>query len=80
MRPTLRQLECVVAVADQGSFRGAAAGLGLSQPALSAHVAQLEADLGVQVFERDRRRVLVTPSAAPSAALPSRSPARCASA
>jgi LysR family hydrogen peroxide-inducible transcriptional activator len=62
MRPTLRQLECVVAVADQGSFRGAAAGLGLSQPALSAHVAQLEADLGVQVFERDRRRVLVTPA------------------
>ena len=62
MRPSLRQLECAVAVADQRSFRGAAARLGLSQPALSAHVAQLEHDLGVQVFERDRRRVLVTPA------------------
>jgi LysR family transcriptional regulator, hydrogen peroxide-inducible genes activator len=61
-RPTLRQLECVVAVAEQGSFRGAAGTLGLSQPALSAHVAQLERDLGVQVFERDRRRVLITPA------------------
>jgi LysR family transcriptional regulator, hydrogen peroxide-inducible genes activator len=61
-RPTVRQLECVVAVAEHKSFRAAAAALGLSQPALSAHVAQLEHDLGVQVFERDRRRVLVTPA------------------
>ncbi len=61
-RPTVRQLECVVAVADHGTFRGAAASLGVSQPGLSAHVAQLERDLGIQIFERDRRRVLVTPA------------------
>lgn len=60
MRPSIRQLEYVVAVADHRSFRGAAAALSVSQPALSALIAQLERDLGTQVFERDRRRVLVT--------------------
>ncbi len=63
-RPSLRQLECIVAIADHGSFRSGATALGLSQPALSAHVAQLEGDLGVQLFERDRRRVLVTTAGA----------------
>ena len=61
-RPTVRQLECAVAIADHGSFRAAADAIGLSQPAVSAHVAQLEAALGVQVFERDCRRVLITPA------------------
>jgi LysR family hydrogen peroxide-inducible transcriptional activator len=61
-RATVRQLECLVAVADHGSFRRAATALGISQPALSAHVQTVEALLGVQVFERDRRSVLVTPA------------------
>jgi LysR family hydrogen peroxide-inducible transcriptional activator len=61
-RLSIRQLECIAAVAEHGSFRAAASALGMSQPGLSAHVAQLEHDLGVQVFERDRRRVLVTPA------------------
>ena len=59
---TLRQLEYVVAVADHRSFRRAATACAVTQPALSAQVAQLEAALGVQIFERDRRRVLVTPT------------------
>ena len=61
-RPSTRQLECLVAVADHGSFRKAAASLGISQPALSAQIQGVERDLGVQVFERDRRSVLVTPA------------------
>jgi LysR family hydrogen peroxide-inducible transcriptional activator len=61
-RPSVRQLECLVAVADQGSFRKAAAALGISQPALSAQVQAVEDLLTVQVFERDRRAVLVTPA------------------
>ena len=59
-RPSIRQLESLVAVADAGSFRRAAAALGISQPALSAQVQAAEALLGVQVFERDRRSVLIT--------------------
>jgi LysR family transcriptional regulator, hydrogen peroxide-inducible genes activator len=61
-RPSTRQLECLVAVADHGSFRKAAAALGMSQPALSAQIQGVEHQLGIQVFERDRRSVLVTPA------------------
>lgn len=61
-RPSTRQLECLVAVAEHGSFRKAAAALGISQPALSAQIQGAEELLGVQVFERDRRSVLVTPA------------------
>ena len=61
-RPSVRQLECLVAVADHGSFRKAATALGISQPALSAQVQAVEDLLAVQVFERDRRSVLVTPA------------------
>jgi LysR family hydrogen peroxide-inducible transcriptional activator len=61
-RPSIRQLECLVAVAETGSFRRAATSLGISQPALSAQVQAAEHVLGIQVFERDRRNVLITPA------------------
>src|SRR3954471_7875143 len=61
-RPSIRQLECLVAVGEQGNFRRAAATLGISQPALSSQIQVAEELLGVQVFERDRRSVLVTPA------------------
>ncbi len=57
---TLRQLQYAEAVAAELSFRRAAARCHVSQPALSAQLAQLEGALGVRLFERDRRRVLVT--------------------
>ena len=59
-RFTLRQLQYVIAVAERLSFHGAADACNVSQPSLSAQIAQLEAALGVQLFERNRRRVLVT--------------------
>ncbi|MFT7464776.1 MAG: LysR family hydrogen peroxide-inducible transcriptional activator [Pseudohongiellaceae bacterium] len=57
---TLRQLQYVIAIAEQLSFRKAAEHCHVSQPSLSAQVAQVERALGVTLFERDRRRVLVT--------------------
>lgn len=57
---TLRQLQYAVAVAESLSFRKAAERCHVSQPSLSAQLAQLEQALGVRLFERDRRRVLVT--------------------
>ena len=57
---TLRQLQYAVAVAEALSFRRAAERCRVAQPSLSSQVAELEAALGVQLFERDRRRVLVT--------------------
>ncbi len=59
---TLRQLQYAVAVAEELSFRRAAERCRVSQPSLSAQLAALEAALGVRLFERDRRHVLVTPS------------------
>src|SRR2546423_11729319 len=59
---SLRQLQYAVAVADTGGFRKAAQLCHVSQPSLSAQLAQLEDVLGVRIFERDRRRVLVTPA------------------
>ncbi|HEY4184374.1 MAG TPA: LysR substrate-binding domain-containing protein [Polyangia bacterium] len=59
---SLRQLQYAVAVADALSFRRAAARCHVSQPSLSAQLAQLERGLGVRLFERDRRRVLLTPA------------------
>lgn len=57
---TLRQLQYAVAVADTLSFRKAAALCHVSQPSLSAQLAQLEEALGVRLFERDHKRVLPT--------------------
>jgi DNA-binding transcriptional LysR family regulator len=51
-----------LAVLDAGSVMGAARRLGAQQPTLSRHVAELEAQLGVALFERTGRGV--TPTAA----------------
>src|SRR3569832_828472 len=60
--PTLRQLEYVVAIADESSFGAAAQQCHVSQPGLSAQVAEGERLIGVRIFERDRRGVIVTPA------------------
>jgi len=60
-RFSLRQLEYAAAVAETLNFRKAAERCNVSQPSLSAQVARLEEAIGVRLFERDRRRVIVTP-------------------
>lgn len=57
---TLRQLQYAVAVAEELSFRRAAARCHVAQPSLSAQIAQLEDALGARLFERGQKRVLVT--------------------
>lgn len=61
---SIRQLQYVVAVADTLGFHRAAERCHVSQPTLSAQVAQIESVLGVKLFERDKRRVLVTAAGA----------------
>ncbi|MFT3710700.1 MAG: LysR family transcriptional regulator [Archangium sp.] len=56
----LKLLKSFHAVAELLHFRRAAQRIGVTQPALSQHVAKLESELGVQLFERDRRTVRLT--------------------
>lgn len=51
-----------VAVAEEGSIRAAAHRLHLTQPPLSRHMRALENRLGVQLFTRTPRGVLLTPA------------------
>ncbi len=53
---SLRQLLSFQAVAEQGSFHGAAEALDYTQSAVSQHVASLEDALGVRLFDRGRGR------------------------
>jgi DNA-binding transcriptional LysR family regulator len=60
IRGRIVELEAVVAVAKRRSFRAAASELGLSATALSQAVAELEARLGVRLFNRTTRSVSPT--------------------
>jgi len=58
--PPLREISCFALVARHLSFSRAAAGLGMSQPAVSQAVARLERTLGLRLFERTSREVQLT--------------------
>ena len=58
--PTLRQLEFLCAVADNGSFSKAAEACHVTQPTLSAAIKEVEGQLGVQLIEREARGASLT--------------------
>ena len=60
MKVSLTKLRSFVAVAQFRQFRKAADEVGLSQPALSAHVRDLERQLGVSLLSRTTRSVRLT--------------------
>ena len=59
-RISLTELEAIVAVAREGSFRKAALALGMSTTSLSNAVAKLESRLGSRLFNRTTRSVSLT--------------------
>ncbi|MGA8706279.1 MAG: LysR substrate-binding domain-containing protein [Steroidobacteraceae bacterium] len=62
MELKLKDLRYLVAVADARHFGRAAAKCFVSQPTLSAQLRKLEDSLGVQLIERQPRRVALTPA------------------
>ena len=57
---TLRQLQYFIAVAENGTVSGAAQALSISQSSITEAVKDLEADLGVSLFERHSRGLSIT--------------------
>ena len=60
-RVRIRQLEAFQAVLKAGSATRAAELLRISQPSVSKLLADLEADIGLRLFERIRKRLIPTP-------------------
>jgi DNA-binding transcriptional LysR family regulator len=56
----IRQLKAFVAVASEGHFGRAAAGLNLTQPGLTQRIQALEREIGAQLLERNAREVQLT--------------------
>lgn len=52
---SLTALRTLIAIAEHGSFAGAARALHLSQSAISTHMKSLEAELGTLLFDRSKR-------------------------
>lgn len=56
----LKQVECVLAVVEAGSFSAAAEELYISQSSLSKLIIALEKELGVRLFDRTHRQIALT--------------------
>ena len=62
--PDLTRLQVFLTVAREGSFSAAARKLGITQPAVSVHIAALEEETGAQLCERLSRGVVLTEAGA----------------
>lgn len=60
LNTTLRQLKVFLAVAEERSFSRAGEVIGLSQPAVSRAINELEQQLDVRLFDRSTREVVLT--------------------
>ena len=58
---TVTQLRYVIAIADTGSMNEAARELFIAQPSLSQAMRELEEEIGITIFNRSNRGVMITP-------------------
>ncbi|MCP5395473.1 MAG: LysR family transcriptional regulator [Sphingomonadaceae bacterium] len=59
-RIALYHLETLLVIARLGTFHAAAERLGTTQPAISARIREMEAQLGIAIFRREGRRMVLT--------------------
>ncbi len=71
-RMDLRHLRTFVTVAEQGTVSKASLHLLIAQPALSRQISDLENDLGVKLFDRVRRRLILRPKESNCSQIPAR--------
>lgn len=57
-----KQLESFIAVVDFNSFSKAAEKLFLTQPTITTHIQSLEQELGIVLFDRSNKRIMLTDS------------------
>ena len=62
MTPSIKQIRYICAVAEYKHFSKAAEACFVTQSTLSAAIQDLESQLGVIIFERSKKTVLITPS------------------
>lgn len=60
MNVTLRQLRVFLSVAERGNFSRAGDEIGLTQPAISRSIVELESQLGLKLLDRTTREVALT--------------------
>ena len=60
MKPSIKQLKYACAVAENRHFSKAAAVCHVTQSTLSAAIQELESQLGIKIFERNKKSVLIT--------------------
>ena len=60
--PRMNALRAFEATARHSSFSAAAEELGIHQPTISRYIAELEREIGVRLFERSPRAVILTPA------------------
>ncbi|PHV69332.1 LysR family transcriptional regulator [Sporanaerobium hydrogeniformans] len=58
---TLQQLRYTITIADSGSMNEAAKRLFISQPSLSGAIKELEEEMGIEIFSRSNRGIIITP-------------------
>ena len=57
---TDQQVECIVALVEEGSFSKAAEKLFISQPAISQNIKRMEQQYGVKIFDRSTKTMHLT--------------------